>query len=83
MKTKNVFEFGLIDKDPKAMIRACLEEMLASVPDNAIEIDFHLNVFTSPRETKEGEAACAVWGKTEESSISFKAGFTHSEGGES
>lgn len=84
MRTTNKFLFRKTGKDPKEMVRACIEEMLGSVPDNeGFTLSGTLRVSTCTPEEDEGGDDCFIIESVHTSlnSISYQTVFTPSEAG--
>ncbi|KGL49894.1 hypothetical protein HQ49_02095 [Porphyromonas gulae] len=81
MRTTNQFRFTTPhQKNAKDILRACLEEMLATIPDDSSDVEFHLNLGVYSIVNAKGEAKFDFCHKGEDSTISFSAPLTKTEG---
>ena len=81
MRTTNQFSFRAQGKDPKELVRACIDEMLDMMPDgNGFQLSARLDVRSWT--TDEGEEVFIVEsGLDSPTAVSFSIVRTLSEGG--
>ncbi|DBA55390.1 TPA_asm: hypothetical protein [Porphyromonas phage phage017a_JCVISC001] len=83
MRTTNSFFFmSSSDKSAKDFFRTCLEEMLATLPDDSLNVELHLNIEVCSRVNAKGETVLDICSDVDDSTISFAAPLTKTEGGQ-
>ncbi|EOA11260.1 hypothetical protein A343_1874 [Porphyromonas gingivalis JCVI SC001] len=70
------------DKSAKDFFRTCLEEMLATLPDDSLNVELHLNIEVCSRVNAKGETVLDICSDVDDSTISFAAPLTKTEGGQ-